>query len=136
MDPRISPETGLPLTRGVREVVVAYKGLQRTVSLPGWYGDDPDDALHSGTDMAVSDRALAEMKIEADKLLAAPDIRRIRTALALTQREASEIIGGGPNAFQKYESGDVLPSKALVNALRLLERHPEDVAFLREVAAS
>jgi DNA-binding transcriptional regulator YiaG len=34
------------------------------------------------------------------------DIRRIRERLGLTQVEAGEVLGGGPRAFQKYESGD------------------------------
>ena len=39
----ISPETGQLLRRGLRPFVVSYKGLSRTVELPGYYSDDGDD---------------------------------------------------------------------------------------------
>jgi hypothetical protein len=35
------------------------------------------------------------------------------------------LIGGGPRAFQKYETGDLLPSRAISSALLLLDRDPE-----------
>ena len=53
------------------------------------------------------------------------EIRYIREYLRLSQIEAGEIIGGGPNAFAKYEAGTVRPSAAVVNLLRLLEARPE-----------
>lgn len=124
------------MKRGVRSVRLTYKGLERTVEMPGWYGDALDDGVHVGKDMAVSDRALMEMKVEADKLLSPAEVRRIRTTLRLTQKDAGDVIGGGPKAFQKYESGEIAPSRAIANALRLLERHPEEVEFLRAVAAT
>ena len=40
-----------------------------------------------------------------------PDqIRTIREGLGLSQREAGNLLGGGPNAFAKYESGTLAPS--------------------------
>ena len=76
------------------------------------------------------------MKIRADHLLPSDEVRRIRKKLGLTQREAGELIGGGPNAFQKYESGEILASRAVSNFLRVLERHPEGADFLRGVRKS
>jgi len=132
MDDPISPVTGRPMTRGVRSMPLAYKGLSTTVEMPGWYCDGSDESVHSGADMKVSDQALARLKAQADGLLAPDAIRCIRKKLGLTQRQASVLIGGGPNAFQKYESGEVLPSRAVSNALRLLERHPESLDLLKE----
>ncbi len=57
-------------------------------------------------------------------------MKSIRKRLRITQREAGTIIGGGPNAFQKYETGDILVSKAIDTALRLLARDP---ARLQEI---
>jgi len=45
--------------------------------------------------------------------------------LRLSQRDAGRLIGGGPNAFQKYESGDIVLSKAADTALRLLSNNPK-----------
>ena len=56
-----------------------------------------------------------------------------RKKLALDQREAAEIFGGGVNAFSRYENGKTKPSLALVKLLRVLDRHPD---LLDEVRAA
>ena len=62
----------------------------------------------------------------------APDeIRNIRQRLGLTQVEAGELIGGGPRAFTKYESGTVKPTTAVVKLLRLLEANPNAIPNLK-----
>ncbi|MGE0669245.1 MAG: type II TA system antitoxin MqsA family protein [Sphingomonadales bacterium] len=53
------------------------------------------------------------------------EIRRIRRKLRLTQVEASRLTGGGHNAFSRYERGEATPLPAVVNLLRLLDKHPE-----------
>ena len=131
----LSPVTGKPMVRDTRPMELKYKGESVTVPMPGWYCLDSSESIHTGEDMEVSDAALKELKIKVEKLLKPEEIKRIRQALGLTQREAGEVIGGGPNAFQKYESGDILLSKGMSNFLRLLEKHPEDVPSLKEQAA-
>ena len=49
------------------------------------------------------------------------EIRAIRERLGLTQVQAGELIGGGPRAFTKYESGIAKPSAALVRLMRVLD---------------
>jgi hypothetical protein len=51
--------------------------------------------------------------------------------LSRLQIEAGRIIGGGPRAFQKYESGDLLPGRAISSALRLLDRDPQALGVLK-----
>jgi len=58
------------------------------------------------------------------------EIKRIRTKLGLTQEAAGELIGGGPRAFQKYEAGDLLPSRAISSALALLDHDPTSLSVL------
>ena len=61
-----------------------------------------------------------------------PDrIRAIRERLELTQEEAGALLGGGPRAFTKYESGSMRPRAAAISLLRVLEVHPEAVWVLR-----
>ena len=60
-------------------------------------------------------------------------ITKVRKQLALDQREAAEIFGGGINAFSRYETGRTKPPLALVKLLQLLERHPK---LLKEVRTS
>jgi HTH-type transcriptional regulator/antitoxin MqsA len=54
-----------------------------------------------------------------------------REKLRLSQRRAGEVLGGGPRAFQKYESGKQAVSVPMSNLLRLLARDP---SRLREIA--
>ena len=49
---------------------------------------------------------LNRLKARTEGLLEPEEIRRIRKKLGLTQAAAGELIGGGPRAFQKYETGD------------------------------
>jgi HTH-type transcriptional regulator/antitoxin MqsA len=59
------------------------------------------------------------------------EIRRIRRKLGLSQQEAALLTGGGHNAFSRYERGESIPMPAVVNLLRLLDRHPELLRELR-----
>ena len=52
-------------------------------------------------------------------------ILSVRKKLKLDQREASELFGGGVNAFSRYETGKTRPPLALVQLFRLLDRHPD-----------
>lgn len=52
-------------------------------------------------------------------------ISAVRKKLALDQREAATIFGGGANAFSRYETGKTKPPLALVKLLKLLDAHPE-----------
>ena len=54
-----------------------------------------------------------------------------RKKLALDQREAAEIFGGGANAFSRYENGKTKPPLALVKLLKVLDRHPDLLAEIR-----
>lgn len=130
MDERICPETGAVMTRGTRSMTLSYKGRSLEVEMPGWYAEGVADGIHSGDDMKVSDRALHRLKAQAEGLLLPEDVRRIRRRLGLSQREAGLVIGGGPNAFQKYEAGDIVASHAISSALRVLDAHPDALAIL------
>ncbi|MFZ5812578.1 MAG: type II toxin-antitoxin system MqsA family antitoxin [Thermodesulfobacteriota bacterium] len=126
------PHDGEVMEYGVRPVVLEYKGLTKPVDLPGWYCPKCGEGIHGGKELKVTDRALNELKIEYEGLLRPLEIRRIRKKLRLTQKDAGVIIGGGPRAFQKYESGELVPSRAVVSALRLLDADPKGLAVLGE----
>src|SRR6202161_825431 len=130
MDNPVDPETGAPLHRDVRPLTLTYKGESITVEMPGWYGARPDEGVHTGDDMKVSDRALNRLKARTEGLLEPEEIRRIRKKLGLSQTAAGEMIGGGPRAVQKYEGGDLLPSRAISSALVLLDHDPASLQVL------
>ena len=131
MDEQICPESGHPMVRDVRAMTIEYKGHSAEVNMPGWYCEHCGESVHTGKDMLVSDRALNRLKAQVDGLLLPEAVKRIRKRLKLTQKDAGTIIGGGPNAFQKYESGEVLVSKAIASALLLLNEHPEGLSVLK-----
>ena len=126
----VDPETGAPLHWDVRPLTLTYRGTSITVEMPGWYGDKPDEGIFEAEDMKVSDRALNRLKARTEGLLEPEEIKRIRRKLGLTQETAGDIIGGGPRAFQKYETGDLLPSRAISSALVLLEHDPKALKVL------
>ena len=131
MNNPICPKTGAPMHRDVRPITLTYKGERITFNMPGWYCDSSDESIYTGDDMKVSDRMLNRLKVLAEGLLEPEEIRRIRKKLSLTQTEAGQMIGGGPRAFQKYESGDLLPSRAISSALTLLDHDPKALTVLQ-----
>lgn len=126
----ICPETGAPMYRGVRPMTLTYKGESLTFVMPGWYCDQSEESIHTGEDMKISDRKLNLLKTRCEGLLEPEEIRRIRKKLHLSQEQAGCLIGGGPRAFQKYESGDLLPSRAVSTALILLDHDPAALSVL------
>lgn len=122
--------TGTPMVRGVKQLTLNYKGESITFDMPGWYSQTSDEGIHSGEDMKVSDRVLNRLKARIEGLLEPEEIRRIRKRLRLSQSAAGELIGGGPRAFQKYESGELLPSRAISSALVLLDHQPNALGVL------
>jgi HTH-type transcriptional regulator/antitoxin MqsA len=130
----VCPETGKPMVRDTRPMEISYKGQSATIDMPGWYCDESGESIHTADDMKVSDAALKELRLQVENLLKPQEVKRIRTKIGLTQREAGAILCGGPNAFQKYEQDTVTVSKPMSNLLRLLERHPEEVEELKKQA--
>ena len=129
-DTRIHPETGQELRRDVRRQTVTFGSLSRVVDVPGWYPDGDGDALFDGADLHAANAAFKELRSEYGG-----HVKAVRKARGLTQEEAGHIIGGGPRAFQKYESGKTPPSDAAVGLIEVLDRHPEALATLRDVRA-
>ena len=120
---RYHPETGATLARGVRTVTLTFRSQSETVDPV----DDPtaDHGIHEAKDMQVSDRTINTMKAREAGVMTPVEVRAVRKKLKLSQRDAGRFIGGGPNAFQKYESGDIVLSKAADTALRLLSNNPK-----------
>lgn len=117
--------------RGVRSMTLTYKGESVTFDMPGWYCEQSEESIHTGEDMKVSDRMLNRLKARSEGLLEPEEIRSIRKRLHLSQEAAGLMIGGGPRAFQKYESGDLLPSRAASSALALLAHDPKALSVLK-----
>ncbi len=120
-----APDSGEVLTRGVRPFTVSYKGESITVELPGYYPSGTGEAVHVGNDMKVVDDALRSLKEKLEGVPSPATIRRVRTKLKLSQREAGALLKVGENAFYKYEHGLAEPSGPTSQLIKVLDRHPE-----------
>lgn len=75
-------------------------------------------------------RYQATVERDQAERLSPPDILRIRKELGITQAQAARVFGGGPNAFSKYEHGEVAPSEGMERLLHLADRVPEAANWL------
>lgn len=79
-------------------------------------------------------RLVTDAKRRADSLLTGDEIKAMRDDLRLSQKDASELFGGGANAFSKYERGDVMQSVAMDRLIRLTWRSASNLHALRVLA--
>ena len=123
------------LLHDTRDVPYTYKG--ETTTFPALSGDFCPACGEILLDAAEADRygeAVCAFNKQVNAATVDPRfIAEVRKKLALDQREAGEIFGGGVNAFSRYENGKTEPPLALVKLLKLLDRHPE---LLNEVRSA
>ena len=123
------------LVHDTRDLPYIYKG--ETTLIPAVTGDFCPACGEAILDTADSTRTSAAM-LDFNKQVSASIIdpgfiASVRKKLALDQKEAGEIFGGGVNAFSRYENGKTKPPLALVKLLKVLDRHPD---LLNEVRLS
>jgi HTH-type transcriptional regulator/antitoxin MqsA len=114
------------LIHDTRDIPFSYKGETAILKTTGDFCPACGESIH---DMEDSERVMREMQafskqVNAD-LVDPAFIVKVRKKLALDQREAAEIFGGGVNAFSRYETGKTKPPLALVKLLKVLDLHPE-----------
>ncbi len=123
------------LIHDVRDLPYAYKS--ETTIIPAVTGEFCPACAESVLAAAESDRVMREMRAFSKQVNAAivdpAFITKVRKKLALDQREAAELFGGGVNAFSRYENGKTKPPLALVKLLKVLDRHPD---LLNEVRSA
>ncbi|SEJ64567.1 HTH-type transcriptional regulator / antitoxin MqsA [Azotobacter beijerinckii] len=129
------PECGAAhLVHDTRDVLYTYKG--ETTTIPAVTGDFCPACAEIVLEMAEADRygeAVRAFNKQVNAAIVDPGfIARVRKKLALDQREAAEIFGGGVNAFSRYELGKTKPSLSTVQLLKVLDKHPE---LLEEIRA-
>lgn len=121
------------LVHDTRDLSHTYKG--ETTTIAKVTGDFCPACAESILDAAESDRVMRAMRDFSRQVNASivdpAFITSVRKKLALDQREAAEIFGGGVNAFSRYENGKTKPPVALVKLLKVLDRHPDLLAEIR-----
>ncbi|MDE1333424.1 type II toxin-antitoxin system MqsA family antitoxin [Vibrio vulnificus] len=69
-------------------------------------------------------RAMIAFKKQVQGLLTGVEVRELRKGWGLSQEDAAKIFGGGPVAFSKYESDDVIQSEAMDRLIRVASDVP------------
>ncbi|WP_374412367.1 type II toxin-antitoxin system MqsA family antitoxin [Hydrogenophaga sp.] len=123
------------LVRDTRDLTHTYKGETTTIpDVTGQFCPACGEAVLDADESARVSAAMLDFNKQVNASIVDPAfIASVRKKLALDQREAAEIFGGGVNAFSRYENGKTKPPLALVKLLRVLDRHPE---LLGEVKAN
>lgn len=121
------------LVHDTRDMPYTYKG--ESTIIPDVVGDFCPSCGEMILDAAESTRtstAMLDFNKQVNASIIDPGfIASVRKKLALDQREAAEIFGGGVNAFSRYENGKTKPPLALVKLLRVLDRHPDLLTEVR-----
>lgn len=121
------------LIHDTRDLPYTYKG--ETTIIPGVTGafcPACDDSILDAAEAARTSAMMLDFNKQVNASIVDPEfIVSVRRKLALDQREAAEIFGGGVNAFSRYENGKTKPPLALIKLLRVLDRHPDLLAEIR-----
>ena len=114
------------LIHDTRDIPYTYKGETTILNTTGDFCPACGESIHDAED---SDRVMREMLAfnkEVNAAIVDPAfIAKVRKKLALDQRQAAEIFGGGVNAFSRYENGKTKPPLALIKLLKVLDNHPD-----------
>lgn len=111
--------------------VLMYRGHRKTIQTLGWWCTKCGEGILTGKPLIARARAFQSLKAEVDGVLGPKEVAKVREALGLSQRKAGELLGGGPRAFQKYESGSQSPSVPMSHLLTLLAHDPRRLEELR-----
>jgi HTH-type transcriptional regulator / antitoxin MqsA len=125
------PSCGATMRFERRNDVLVHREQEKRIKTQGFWCTRCDEAIFDAKTLSERERAFLELKAEVDNVLGPAEVAAVRKKLGLSQRKAGELIGGGPRAFQKYESGKQAVSVPMSNLLRLLDRDPRR---LREIA--
>jgi len=113
------------LNHEIKDTEYSYKGHTLLIAQSGMYCNGCDEAILEPEDLKSNRVDLQSFRSRVDHLLEPNQIRRIRKALGLTQKEAATTFGGGHNAFSRYELGELAPPKTLSMLLSLLDSHKD-----------
>ena len=92
-----------------------------------------DEMILSEENAEEKEQQMSAFKRKINKETIKPDyIQSVRKRLGLNQKDASDLLGGGVNAFSRYETGKMTPPRSLILLLRLLDSRPD---LLPEVKA-
>lgn len=122
------------LEHDVRDVPYTYKG--RTTVIPQLEADfcpACNESIIAPDEGRRMMELIREFHRQVNSEIANPSfIRSVRAKLNLSQREASELFGGGVNAFSRYETGKASPPKLLILIFKMLDSNPKLLDQIKE----
>ncbi|MCC3742553.1 type II toxin-antitoxin system MqsA family antitoxin [Rouxiella badensis] len=117
---------GAELVSGTQKIPYAFRGHKTHIEAEGDHCPACGEVI---MDREQSNAYQAKVKAFKAQIIAVTIepafIMSVRKKLALTQKEASEIFGGGVNAFSRYEKGIAQPHPSTIKLLQVLDHHPE-----------
>lgn len=118
-----------------RDVPYVYRGESTMIrAVTGQFCPACGESVLDAAESSRVSSAMLDFNRQVNAAIVDPEfVAGVRRKLALDQREAAEIFGGGVNAFSRYETGRTKPPLALVKLLKVLDRHPE---LLDEIRAA
>ncbi len=121
------------MVRDTRDQPYTYKGETTTIpDVSGAFCSACGEVILDVAESARVSAAMLEFNKQVNASIVDPGfIASVRKKLALDQREAAAIFGGGVNAFSRYENGKTKPPLALVQLLKVLDRHPDLLSEVR-----
>ncbi|GGI82448.1 type II toxin-antitoxin system MqsA family antitoxin [Legionella impletisoli] len=111
----------------IKPVNYTYKGHDFTIEQPAIWCEACGEGILTPEDNKAIQAEIQTHKAKIDGILAPSEIQKIRKTLNLTQKEASNLFGGGVNAFNRYEKGVNSIPKPLSLLLTILKNHPDQL---------
>lgn len=130
-------ECGAELRRTTEPIVESYKG--EIISVDGIEHMQCDSCGYYELSLEDADRlssAIADEYAHRMGLLSPADIRGLRKALGMSQREFEKMIGVSSPTASRWETGAVQQSKPVDNLMRILRDVPEARSLLMERTVS
>ncbi len=123
------------LVHDTRDMPYTYKGEATIIpEVTGDFCPACDEAVFDEAESRRISALMREFSKQVNAAIVDPGfIASVRKKLALDQREAAEIFGGGVNAFSRYEGGKTKPPLALVKLFKILDRHPDLLNEVRTI---
>ena len=132
-DLKLCPLCEASLVREPRNVSAVYKDKTFSYLQSGEWCSECGEGFLSAEDLALSKQERTDQKRIIDHRLISGEIRKFRKSNKLSQKKASELFGGGPKAFSKYERGEVIQNKSLDILMRLINARKISIDDVEEI---
>ncbi len=111
----------------IKPMTYKYKKTEFSINQPGLWCDSCGEGIIDSKNSRAVLPLIQTEKARIDGLLTPEKIKKIRKKLHLTQKIAGDLLGGGDNAFSRYEQGKNPIPRPLSLLLTILDNHPSQL---------